>query len=93
MEYLILNLYKCFSTVSVCREHGLNKYSQFLHQFLGLGSGLVYKSAIVVISVHFSKYGPLAFGLTSAGGAVGNMVFPWISSALLFEFGWRGIRQ
>ena len=45
---------------------------------------------MVAITVYFEKYRPLAFGLSMSGGGVGNMAFPWITSALIQQYGWRG---
>ena len=58
---------------------------------LGVGFGLAYTAAIVAIGEHFFKYRSLAFGLSLAGGSVGNMAFPWISTTLINHFGWRGM--
>ena len=56
----------------------------------GVGFGLAYTAAIVVIGEHFYKYLSLAFGISVAGSSFGNIAFPWISTALIDHFGWRG---
>ena len=58
---------------------------------LGAGCGLAYNAAIVAIGEHFYKYRSLAFGISLAGGSVGHIAFPWISTALIDHFGWRGM--
>ena len=64
---------------------------KFYHVFYeGVGFGLAYAAAIVVIGEHFYKYRSLAFGISVAGGSFGNIAFPWISTALIDHFGWRG---
>ena len=51
----------------------------------------MYNCGVVVINAYFNKYRPLALGLSLTGGAVGNIVFPWVTTGLISEFGWRGL--
>ena len=44
----------------------------------------------VVISEYFVRLRPMALGLSFAGVAVGNTVFPIVSSVLIANLGWRG---
>ena len=48
---------------------------------------------MVVISVYFLKLRPLAQGISGTGVSVGNMCFPWVTSALISTFTWRGIKD
>ncbi len=43
-------------------------FKSFLSTSTGLGSGLAYTAAVVVISVYFNRFRPLALGLSLAGG-------------------------
>ena len=45
------------------------------------------------MSEYFVKYRPLALGLSMTGSGVANIAFPWITTALISEFGWRGLRK
>ena len=56
----------------------------------GMGAGMAFTSAMVVISVYFMRLRPLALGLSTAGAGFGNIFFPWITSLLIEEYGWRG---
>ena len=57
---------------------------------LGIGSSLAFTSAVTVNSVYFLKYRSVALGLSSAGGGIGNVMYSWLSSALISHYGWRG---
>ena len=59
----------------------------------GLGFGIAFTTCVVVISVYFLKLRPLAQGISGTGVSVGNMCFPWVTSALISTFTWRGIRH
>ena len=70
----------------------LNKtsaYPQFFYK--GAGFGLAHSAAIVAIGENFYKYRSLAFGISLTEGSIGQIAFPWISTALIDHFGWRGI--
>ena len=58
--------------------------------FVGFGSSLTFTVAVTVNAVHFVKYRPLALGISSAGGGVGNMFYSWVSTRLIASLGWRG---
>ena len=68
------------------------KYTGFklILWFLGLGSGLAYMSAVGVICEYFFRYRPLAQAIAMSGAGIGNILFPWITSSLMRNFGWRG---
>ena len=54
---------------------------------------MAFTSAVVVISAYFMRLRPLALGLSTAGAGFGNILFPWITSLLIEEYGWRGIQS
>ena len=82
-----VTLWSQFHLLCTCNR----RESALLVNYLGLGFGLVYNCGVVVINAYFEKYRPLALGLSLTGGAVGNMVFPWLTTGLISEFGWRGL--
>ncbi len=55
----------------------------------GIGSGMVYCAAICATSLYFDHYRPFAFGISMAGGGLGNIVVSWLSVSLIESFGWR----
>ncbi len=61
-----------------------------LNFFAGIGSGFAYTCAVVAVGIYFEKYRPIAFGLSTLGIGVATMCFPWITSALIAHYGWRG---
>lgn len=56
----------------------------------GIGFGLMYLSAYVMIGHYFEKRRALATGLTSCGSGVGTFVFAPLSMSLIDTYGWKG---
>ncbi|XP_064621088.1 uncharacterized protein LOC135483943 [Lineus longissimus] len=57
---------------------------------MGVGLGLVYTPTAAMISLNFDKHRTLALGLGASGIAVGMLVYPLITRALIHHYGWRG---
>ena len=47
-------------------------------------------SAVGVICEYFVHYRPLAQAIAMSGAGIGNILFPWITSSLMRNIGWRG---
>ncbi len=56
----------------------------------GIGAGIAFTGAVVVIEEYFQRWRPLALGLAACGGSLGQIAFPWITVALIKHYGWRG---
>ncbi|XP_013399563.1 uncharacterized protein LOC106165759 isoform X2 [Lingula anatina] len=56
----------------------------------GIGFGLIYLPAIVIVGFYFEKKRALATGIAVSGSGVGIIVFPMLSSKLVKEYHWRG---
>ncbi|XP_075973916.1 monocarboxylate transporter 14-like [Anticarsia gemmatalis] len=56
----------------------------------GLGTGLLYVTAVVSIAYWFEKRRNLAVGLGSCGVGFGTFIYSPLTTYLLDEFGWRG---
>lgn len=56
----------------------------------GLGTGLLYVTAVVSIAYWFEKRRNLAVGLGSCGVGFGTFIYSPLTTYLLEEFGWRG---
>lgn len=56
----------------------------------GLGTGLLYVTAVVSIAYWFEKRRNLAVGLGSCGVGFGTFIYSPLTKYLLNEFGWRG---
>ncbi|KAJ8728393.1 hypothetical protein PYW08_016778 [Mythimna loreyi] len=56
----------------------------------GLGTGLLYVTAVVSIAYWFEKRRNLAVGLGSCGVGFGTFIYSPLTRYLLEEFGWRG---
>ena len=87
-QYLEVKFKESFVFSCVCNL--ANKISQ-MFSYAGVGSGFVFNSATVAMSEYFVKYRPLALGLSMTGSGVANITFPWITTVLISEFGWRGL--
>ena len=56
----------------------------------GIGFGLMYLCAYVMIGHYFEEKRALATGIASCGSGVGTFIFAPLSVALLDSFGWKG---
>ncbi|KAL4902792.1 major facilitator superfamily domain-containing protein [Aspergillus multicolor] len=76
------------SMTSLCNEY----WQVFLAQALtmGLGFGCLYVPAPTVVSQHFHRRTALAMGVSSAGSAIGGVIYPLIFERLepRIGFGW-----
>ncbi|XP_060084724.1 monocarboxylate transporter 12-like [Ylistrum balloti] len=57
---------------------------------IGVGYGITFSPAVVIVSQYFSKYRSIASGISLAGGGLGGMVFPYFIRFLLTEYGLQG---
>ena len=66
--------------------------SSFVYFFpiLGVGFGMMYLCAYVMIGHFFEKHRALATGLASCGSGVGTFIFAPLSVALINSYGWKG---
>lgn len=55
----------------------------------GMGSGMVYSPAIIIIGYYFEKYRALATGIAVCGSGVGVLVTSIGLGASMDEFGWK----
>ncbi|XP_071095527.1 monocarboxylate transporter 12-like [Haliotis cracherodii] len=63
----------------------------FTYGFLGgLGFGLMYLPAIVMVGYYFDKRRALATGIACCGSGIGTFVFAPLSEFLLGEYNWQG---
>ncbi len=62
----------------------------FLLVVLGMGFGLMYLPAIVIVGFYFDKKRALATGLAVCGSGIGTMIFAPLSRILLDNYGWKG---
>ena len=58
--------------------------------YLGVGFGLMYLSAYVMIGHYFEKYRALATGIASCGSGIGTFIFAPLSVLLINSFAWKG---
>lgn len=56
----------------------------------GLGFGLMYCPAIIIVTVYFEKRRALATGIAVAGAGVGTLIFPPFTAYLMEMYTWRG---
>ncbi|XP_064615167.1 uncharacterized protein LOC135479278 [Liolophura sinensis] len=56
----------------------------------GLGFGLIYLPAIVIVTNYFEKRRAFATGLAVCGSGCGTFIFAPLSKWLLDQFGWKG---
>uniref|UniRef100_A0A914HFY2 Major facilitator superfamily (MFS) profile domain-containing protein n=1 Tax=Globodera rostochiensis TaxID=31243 RepID=A0A914HFY2_GLORO len=56
---------------------------------MGIGFGLMYCPAIVIVTMYFEKYRSLATGITVCGAGIGTFVFSQVISHLIIHFNWR----
>ena len=57
--------------------------------FLGVGHGLAYTPAIVVVGYYFDHYRTAASGLASVGAGAGMLVFPILIEFMVTHYTWR----
>ncbi|XP_059146158.1 LOW QUALITY PROTEIN: monocarboxylate transporter 12-like [Physella acuta] len=63
----------------------------FTYGFLGgIGFGLMYLPAIVIVGYYFDRRRALATGIACCGSGIGAFLFAPLSEYLLKAFGWRG---
>uniref|UniRef100_A0A915PUH3 Major facilitator superfamily (MFS) profile domain-containing protein n=1 Tax=Setaria digitata TaxID=48799 RepID=A0A915PUH3_9BILA len=58
---------------------------------MGLGFGLMYCPAIVIVTMYFEKKRAMATGIAVCGAGVGTVLFAPISQALISAFSWRTV--
>ncbi|XP_022090326.1 monocarboxylate transporter 12-like isoform X2 [Acanthaster planci] len=56
----------------------------------GLGNGISYVSAVVIVAQYFKKYYSIAASFMTTGDSVGIMMFGPLMHLLLSTYGWRG---
>ncbi|KHN71045.1 Monocarboxylate transporter 12 [Toxocara canis] len=56
---------------------------------MGVGFGLMYCPAIVIVTMYFEKKRALATGMAVCGAGIGTVIFAPISEALVRLFSWR----
>lgn len=56
----------------------------------GIGFGLMYHCAFVMVGHYFEKRRALATGITACGSGVGTFIFAQIGSIMLHSYGWKG---
>ncbi|XP_078483544.1 monocarboxylate transporter 14-like [Ciona intestinalis] len=62
----------------------------FYGVFGGVGLGLCYVPAVIILSQYFKRRRALAVGIASSGIGVGSFIFPLILEYLQTEYTWRG---
>ncbi|CAJ0934642.1 unnamed protein product, partial [Mesorhabditis belari] len=58
---------------------------------MGIGFGLMYCPAIVIVTMYFEKRRALATGITVCGAGVGSALFGPINERVIKYFGWRAV--
>ncbi|CAB3400908.1 unnamed protein product [Caenorhabditis bovis] len=58
---------------------------------MGVGFGLMYCPAIVIVTMYFEKMRSLATGIAVAGAGVGTVLFAPINAYLIENYGWRSV--
>ncbi|KAK5981456.1 Monocarboxylate transporter [Trichostrongylus colubriformis] len=58
---------------------------------MGIGSGLMYCPAIVIVTMYFEKRRSFATGIAVTGAGVGTMVFSPINDYVMSHYGWRAV--
>ncbi|KIH65853.1 hypothetical protein ANCDUO_03823 [Ancylostoma duodenale] len=58
---------------------------------MGVGFGLMYCPAIVIVTMYFEKRRSLATGIAVAGAGVGTVLFSPINEFIISNFGWRAV--
>lgn len=55
----------------------------------GIGFGMMYVAAIIVIGFYFERWRALASGVSLCGAGIGSTCMPPILSLVIKKFGWR----
>ncbi|CAI2357701.1 unnamed protein product [Caenorhabditis sp. 36 PRJEB53466] len=58
---------------------------------MGVGFGLMYCPAIVIVTMYFENKRSLATGIAVAGAGVGTVLFAPINAFLINNYGWRSV--
>ncbi|XP_067668211.1 monocarboxylate transporter 13-like [Haliotis asinina] len=58
--------------------------------FPGTGVSLAYTAGMVHVNRQFSKWRPIAVGISVTGTAIGMLIWPLLSAAVAENMGWRG---
>ncbi|KAK6017936.1 hypothetical protein OSTOST_16533, partial [Ostertagia ostertagi] len=58
---------------------------------MGVGFGLMYCPAIVIVTMYFEKRRSLATGIAVAGAGVGTVLFSPINEYIITHYGWRAV--
>ncbi|CAJ0607469.1 unnamed protein product [Cylicocyclus nassatus] len=58
---------------------------------MGIGFGLMYCPAIVIVTMYFEKRRSLATGIAVSGAGVGTVLFSPINDFIISHFGWRAV--
>ncbi|WKY10501.1 hypothetical protein Q1695_002673 [Nippostrongylus brasiliensis] len=58
---------------------------------MGVGFGLMYCPAIVIVTMYFEKWRSLATGIAVAGAGVGTVLFSPINEYIISHYGWRAV--
>ncbi|VDM59596.1 unnamed protein product [Angiostrongylus costaricensis] len=58
---------------------------------MGIGFGLMYCPAIVIVTMYFEKRRSLATGFAVAGAGVGTVLFSPINEYIITHYGWRAV--
>ena len=90
--YFRLTLYLgiSFQLLGLFAASAASEYWQFILSqgvSVGLGHGFIFVPAIAAVSSYFRRWRTLAVGLSSAGAALGGLVYPAIASQLLYSVG------
>nr|KAI8746188.1 monocarboxylate transporter 14-like [Biomphalaria glabrata] len=56
----------------------------------GVGIGMVFLPAIIVVGLYFNKKRAIATGIATSGSGVGTFVYAYVTNLLLNYFSWRG---
>ena len=67
-----------------------NNYHANITLFVGIGFGMMYHCAFVMVGHYFEKRRALATGITACGSGVGTFLFAQIGSVMLQVYGWKG---
>ncbi|KAH9500384.1 hypothetical protein Btru_071688, partial [Bulinus truncatus] len=98
----LVNMYGCraVATVGACLSFVaffISTFSDTIGVFIvtygflgGVGFGLMYLPAIVMVGYYFERRRALATGIACCGSGIGAFLFAPFTEYLLHEYGWRG---